>query len=96
MPIKQKKDCCNICKDSHWIFFCPTFDSWSVAERKKYVRENELCQICFHKHKQDECKSKYRCKHCKGNHNTKLHESSIHSIIHNESEIIHVENRKDS
>lgn len=35
-------------------------------------------------------------KHCKGNHNTKLHESSIHSIIHNESEVIRLEKRKNS
>lgn len=100
---KPKNDCCNICKESLWLFFCPSFDHWPVFERKKYVRDNDLCPICFHKHKQEECKSKYRCKSCKGNHNTKLHESSsfqVNSISHetssNKNDTIQVENRKTS
>lgn len=70
---KKQQDQCKLCEGPHWLFFCPTFDNWSVVERLKYVNENELCSKCLHAHKNDECRSKYKCKICRGNHNTKLH-----------------------
>lgn len=72
----KKKESCIICKNDHWIFYCPTFDSWSVPQRKNYVHTNALCRICFHQHRVEECRSKYRCKECNGDHNTKLHENN--------------------
>lgn len=98
---QQKMNNCKICNQNHWMFFCPSFNDWSVIERKKYIIDNGLCPICFHDHKKEECRSKYRCKQCKGDHNTKIHESKsvqIHSVFNQNSpnKIIKAENRKNS
>lgn len=43
----KAKDQCKYCKGSHWLFFCPTFENWSVADRLKYVNEKKTMQNMF-------------------------------------------------
>lgn len=78
----RKRDVCTLCKNDHWLFFCPTFDSYSVQQRKKLVLENCLCINCLRGHKVSECRSKRVCKKCGEKHNTKLHEDETVSINH--------------
>lgn len=72
----RKRDECEICKEKHYIFFCPMFDGWSIYERRKFIRDNKRCIKCLNKH-DGQCRSKYNCKNCNGNnHNTKLCENT--------------------
>lgn len=77
---KKHEKKCMICDDNHSLFFCPVFDAYTHGDKWKYVNENQLCKNCLHPHKEDQCKSKYKCKVCKGNHNTKLHNGSDEAI----------------
>lgn len=74
---RKSQDKCKLCEGPHWLFFCPTFDKQSNTEKKKFLTEHELCEICFHAHKNEKCRSKYRCKICNGPHNTKLHNEDL-------------------
>lgn len=69
---------CCVCNESHGLYFCPTFETWSVKERKNYIADTKRCENCLKQHN-DNCKSHYRCKKCKGIHNTKLHEETVMS-----------------
>lgn len=72
----RKRDECEICKEKHYIFFCPMFDGWSIYERIKFIRDNKRCIKCLNKH-DGQCRSKYNCKNCNSNnHNTKLCENT--------------------
>lgn len=73
---RKGKDECIKCLGDHYIFFCPTFNGWSIEERWQFVNEKNLCKKCVHSHK-GECRSKYKCNICKGNHNTKLHKEDM-------------------
>lgn len=82
---QQQRNECVLCSGPHYVFFCPTFERWSIEERKRFISERNLCQICLHRH-DEPCRSKYRCRECNGPHNTKLHEvqqstsTGIHAI----------------
>lgn len=65
---------CQICIEPHFLMWCPIFDKWSIRERNRFVKEQNLCRVCLHKHPNEPCYSKYRCRICNGNHNYKLHE----------------------
>lgn len=68
----HKDNECEICHEKHYIFFCPTFEGWSINERKKFINDNRQCIRCLHKH-DGRCRSKYNCRHCDSSiHNTKL------------------------
>lgn len=65
---------CAICFDSHFLWACPKFNSMSVEERQKTVRDKRLCLNCFSPaHQVRACPSKYRCKTCNQPHHTLLH-----------------------
>lgn len=61
VPKKEyRKKACPLCGGPHWLFVCNEFDGYSVDRRIKFVKNNNLCQICLHHHPNEECKSKYR------------------------------------
>lgn len=64
---------CYVCNESHSLFYCPTFENWSVKERINYIRDTKRCENCFKIHTEP-CRSPFRCRICKGLHHTKLHE----------------------
>lgn len=66
----------------------------TIEERKKLVADKSLCIICLHKHDNKPCRSKYKCRHCQGDHNTKLHEFPSTNIIYatNQTEIEYEKN----
>lgn len=79
----NNKDECAQCHGPHYILFCPEFNDLSVNGRLNVVKEKKLCTICLHKHDVSECRSKYKCSICKGNHSTKLHDGNtinMHAI----------------
>lgn len=87
--IQGKTERCAVCNEVHWMYFCPTFDNWSVKERWQFVKDTKRCVNCFKKHQDEICKSKYRCRICNGKHNTKLHmENSVSAYVGSESSTI--------
>lgn len=64
---------CLYCADTHSTFACTAFEKLPTQERLDWVRSEKKCVNCFGQHKAQECKSKFRCKHCNGKHNTLLH-----------------------
>lgn len=80
----QNRNTCVACNDSHYVFFCPMFESWPVTERKKFVAENHLCPVCFHKH-DEPCRSKYRCRVCSIIQNYTSTRSNQHPLEYTQS-----------
>ena len=66
---------CPLCTENHYAFSCSIFENYTVAQRKEHVRVNSLCTNCLKAgHSSADCRSDYRCKVCKGAHNTLLHD----------------------
>ncbi|KAL0851491.1 hypothetical protein ABMA28_007284 [Loxostege sticticalis] len=71
---KNKKQFCIFCnKMDHLLFMCPKFKLASVHERLDFVTSHKLCTTCLNSHT-DKCKFNFKCKSCKQNHNTLLHQ----------------------
>lgn len=69
---KGKKQCYE-CKGEHGLFNCDKFKTCDVNKRWETIKKHKLCAICFGKHFTKECKSKYRCGQCQGQHSQLLH-----------------------
>ncbi|XP_071052628.1 uncharacterized protein [Onthophagus taurus] len=75
---------CLLCKESHPIYRCATFNAKSSAERLSIAREHNLCRNCLSsKHTTQNCASSHRCRMCQQHHHTSLHfdtkkPSSVH------------------
>ena len=68
---------CPLCNDLHYAFSCSSFDSMTVVQRREHVRTQSLCENCLKPgHSLADCRSDYKCKVCKGNHNTLIHPNS--------------------
>ena len=68
---------CPLCRDNHLLYYCPTFEGYTVAQRKEFVISNSLCLNCLKpNHNASVCKSHFRCKakDCQKKHSTLLHE----------------------
>jgi len=66
---------CTICnRGEHFLYHCPEFKTYSVPQRREYVKKNKLCFSCMSStHMVDTCKSKYLCGKCQQRHHTLLH-----------------------
>ena len=65
---------CVLCSELHFLFQCRVFQDMTVQQRKQHVQTASLCVNCLRTgHKASECQSTYRCRICKGTHNTLLH-----------------------
>lgn len=63
---------CKVCKESHPLHRCPTFLKMTLSERKKCVREHELCHNCLRpSHFSKDCFAK-ACLRCNIKHNSLL------------------------
>ena len=70
----QCKHVCKLCNDNHYAYSCGTFENMSVSQRLDHVRSNSLCQNCLKPgHASTDCRSEYRCRVCRGEHNTMIH-----------------------
>ena len=65
---------CKLCHNNHYAFSCSVFEQMSVAQRMEHVRTNNLCQNCLKPgHAPSDCRSEYKCRVCRGQHNTMVH-----------------------
>jgi len=70
---------CTICnRGEHFLYHCPEFKTYSVSQRREYVKENKLCFSCMSStHMVDTCRSKYLCGKCQQRHHSLLHYQSV-------------------
>ena len=65
---------CPLCEVKHYAFHCDTFRAFSPTKRRQHAQTHSLCFNCLKPgHGPDTCRSTYKCKTCKGNHNSLLH-----------------------
>lgn len=68
---EQKKGCW-LCKEDHILTRCPKIKAMSFYDRKRYVREQELCNNCFKpNHRAAQCLAG-PCNRCNVKHNSLL------------------------
>ena len=66
---------CPLCPEKHYPYHCEVFKSYSAAQRKEHVRLHSLCTNCLKAgHTPADCRSTYKCKTCRGDHNSLIHE----------------------
>lgn len=68
---KQKP--CIYCNKGHPIYLCPAFQTAAIGDRIEFAKSQNLCNVCLKPHK-NKCKFNFRCKICKLNHNTLMHD----------------------
>ena len=90
---------CSVCQENHLLYYCPTFEGYTVPQRKEHVVSYKLCLNCLKpNHVAHDCRSSYRCKatNCNKKHNTLLHEdrpaaNNQPQISHQSNAAIHVD-----
>lgn len=69
---------CLYCNGQHALYQCPSFKGQSIDKRYQIAREKQCCLNCLAKgHLSSNCRSKYRCTHCKRSHHSLLHQESF-------------------
>ena len=80
---------CPLCQDNHLLYYCSTFEGYTVAQRKEFVLSKNLCLNCLKpNHNAAICKSHFRCreKDCQKKHNTLLHEDRTSTTSSSQSQ----------
>ena len=67
---------CPVCGELHSIMKCQLFVKKSLRERASLAQDKQLCYNCLGPHRKADCKSKFRCRECKGRHHTLLHDDA--------------------
>lgn len=68
---------CPHCHDSHQLYGCASFQALTSQERGTLARSWKVCSNCLKPgHSVRECRSKYRCRFCKGSHHSLIHEGT--------------------
>lgn len=70
----QVSDACHLCKGTHKLYQCEQFIKMNINNRYETAKKLSVCTNCLTQgHFKTQCKSTFRCRHCKGNHHTLLH-----------------------
>ena len=74
---------CGLCNQTHYVFSCKEFLNMSVSQRLDHIQSASLCSNCLRPgHATSNCSSDFRCRLCKGEHNTLVHSDSAVSTVH--------------
>ncbi|KAF9406050.1 hypothetical protein HW555_013436 [Spodoptera exigua] len=65
---------CPHCNQEHKLFSCKTFLELQPEAKRKAVAKYNLCINCLQAHR-NECMSRKRCRVCRSDHNTLLHDA---------------------
>ena len=77
---------CILCNQLHYAFACKLFLEMGVTQRKAHVQSASLCSNCLRPgHPTSNCTSTFRCRLCKGVHNTLLHVDSTTAPVNHTS-----------
>lgn len=66
---------CPVCNKNHGIFHCDTFLELQPNMKLTTITKLSLCKNCLYDHHGKECRSFKKCRLCKEDHNTLLHEA---------------------
>lgn len=65
---------CKVCNFKHPLQYCPVFKKMSHERKLRMVVLHKYCSRCLAtSHVAKDCQSKFKCRTCKGDHNTLLH-----------------------
>ena len=66
---------CPLCPTNHYSFHCDIFKRYTPRQRLTHVQTHGLCNSCLKPgHVMADCRSTFKCKTCRGQHNSLLHE----------------------
>ena len=87
---------CPVCQGDHPAYFCPAFLAKNMEQRQEIVTQLHLCRNCLKSgHAAASCRSDYRCRTCRGRHNTTLHYDSGNSQVHTTAVVATVAGKRD-
>lgn len=66
---------CPLCNNEHGIYRCSKFLEMTNNAKLNTVNKLQLCVNCLFSHNGNKCTSTHRCRKCKGQHNTLLHDA---------------------
>jgi hypothetical protein len=72
----MRKDPCPFCpttNNQHLIIHCPSFNEWDTKPRKQKIKNVKRCIGCFNPWTKEHEYKAPSCRHCQGNHNSRLH-----------------------
>ena len=64
---------CKVKETGHYLETCGRFVKLSTEEKIKWLKDNFRCKRCVKKHEK-ECQFPKKCRECKGDHRTSLHD----------------------
>ncbi|XP_014295624.1 uncharacterized protein LOC106693276 [Microplitis demolitor] len=64
---------CPICKEKHFVLFCPSYQKASPLNRRTIVQHYRLCFNCLGRHRYADCRTKQKYRHCDQPHHTSTH-----------------------
>lgn len=70
---------CVLCKEDHYIAFCPKYSSKSIQQKLDIVSKYKLCFNCLGNHRVSKCRVTKRCQKCGNKHHTTIHHTKIQS-----------------
>ena len=66
---------CPLCPANHYPFHCDVFKGYTPRQRNIHAQTHSLCYSCLKPgHAATECRSTFKCKTCRAQHNSLLHE----------------------
>ena len=81
VPTFQKPPC-PVCEGDHHTYFCSVFLGKTMDQKQEVVSDLKLCRNCLKiGHSAAACRSDYRCRTCRGKHNTALHFENNHTQV---------------
>ncbi|XP_052892561.1 uncharacterized protein LOC128300513 [Anopheles moucheti] len=85
---------CSLCSENHPLASCSKFEEMSLDERQRVIASDTLCFNCLKgNHRARFCRSRERCKICKGRHHVLMCRKPSESQLNSNSHGIHQEGR---
>ncbi|TGZ48755.1 Gag-pol polyprotein [Temnothorax longispinosus] len=67
------KGACVLCKERHFISFCPKYTSKTTQQKLAFISSQKLCYNCLGLHRVSHCRITKRCQKCSRKHHTSIH-----------------------
>ncbi|TGZ49037.1 hypothetical protein DBV15_11819 [Temnothorax longispinosus] len=73
----NQKGGCILCKERHFISFCPRYVSKTTQQKLAFVSTHKLCYNCLGLHRVSQCRITKRCQKCGRKHHTSIHSADF-------------------
>ena len=89
-PAPYKWDCLLCAPEKHPLYVCPKWATYTITQRVAHINANHLCSNCLAGgHTTANCKSTYRCKECRQNHHTSIHQQQSTTPVNHSTATSH-------